>query len=77
MWTPSNCGFGYFSRMSEQPHTSLKSPCAMPSVKLADIWLWSCGNAFSGVMNHASPSGSPTGESGFGGCQENTTYTNA
>jgi transposase len=39
--------------------------------------LWSSGNAFSGVMNHASPSGSPTDESGFGGCQENATYPNA
>ena len=30
---------------------------------------------FSGVMKHASPSGSPMGESGFGGCQENDTCT--
>jgi hypothetical protein len=41
----------------------------MPSVgwsgvKLTVIGLWSNGNAFSGVMNHASPSGSPTDESG-------------
>ena len=42
-------------------------------VKLAVIRLWSSGNAFSGVMNHASPSGSPTDKSGFGGCQENAT----
>ena len=40
----------------------------MPSVgwrgvKLAAIEIWSSG------MNHASPSGSPTDESGFGGCQ--------
>ena len=53
--------------MSEQPHTSLRSPCAMPSVgwsgvKLTAIGLWSSGNSFSGVMNHASPSGSPTDE---------------
>jgi hypothetical protein len=46
----------------------IKIPCTMPSVgwsgiKLAAIGLWSSGNAFSGVMNHASPS-----ESGFGGC---------
>ena len=52
--------------MAEQLHTSLKSPCAMPSiswsgVKLAAIGLWSSGNAFSGVMNHASPSCSPNG----------------
>uniref|UniRef100_UPI00358E1596 protein FAM83B-like n=1 Tax=Myxine glutinosa TaxID=7769 RepID=UPI00358E1596 len=61
--------------MAEQPHTSRRSPCAMPSVgwsgvKLTAIGLWSSGNAFSGVMKHASPSGSPTDESGFGGCQE-------
>ena len=52
--------------MAEQPHTSLRSPCAMPSVgwsgvKLAAIGLWGSGNAFSGVMNHASPSGSLDG----------------
>ena len=68
--------------MAEQPHTSLRSPCAMPSVgwsgvRLTAIGLWSSGNAFSGVMNYASPSGSPTGESGFGRCQENATCPNA
>ena len=51
--------------MAEQQHTSLRSPCSMPSVgwsgvKLAVIGLCSIGNAFSGVMNHASASGSPT-----------------
>jgi hypothetical protein len=51
--------------------TSLRSPCAMPSVG------WSSGNTFSGVINHASPSGSPKDESGFGGCQENATCPNA
>ena len=59
--------------MAEQLNTSLRSPCAMPSVgsgvKLAAIELWSSGNGFSGVMNHASLSGSLTDESGFGGCQ--------
>jgi hypothetical protein len=40
----------------------------MPSVgwsvvMLAAIGLWSSGNAFSALRNHASPSGSPTGES--------------
>ena len=45
--------------MAEQPHTSLRSPCAMPSVgwsgaKLTSIGFWSRGNVFSGVMNHAS-----------------------
>ena len=59
----------------EQPHTILRLPCAMPKVgwshvKLTAIGLWSSGNA-SGVMNHASPSGSPTDKSGDGRCQEN------
>ena len=58
--------------MAEKLHTSLRSPCAMPNVgwsgvKLAAIRLWSSGNMFSGVMNHASPSGSPMDKSGFGG----------
>jgi hypothetical protein len=57
--------------MAEQPHTNIRSPCAMPrvgrsGVKLADIGLRSCGNTFSGVMNHSSPSGSLMDESGFG-----------
>ena len=44
--------------MAEQPHTSLRSPYAMPSVgwsgvKPAAIGHWSSGYAFSGVMNHA------------------------
>jgi hypothetical protein len=41
------------------------------------IGLWSSGNAFSGPMNPASPSGSPTDESEFGRCQENATCLNA
>ena len=58
--------------MAEQPHTSLRSPCAMPSVggsvvKLAAIGLWSSRNVISGVMNHATPSDSPTVESWFVG----------
>jgi hypothetical protein len=57
--------------MGKQPHKSLRSPCAMPSVSwsginLAAIALCSSGNAFSGVMNHILPSGSPMDESGFG-----------
>jgi hypothetical protein len=68
--------------MAEQPHRSLRSPCAMPSVgwcvvKLAAIELWSSRNTFSGVMNHTSPSGSPTDKFGFDGCQENATCLNA
>ena len=68
--------------MAEQPHTSLRTLCAMPSVgwsgvKLAAIELWSSGNAFSGVVSHASRSGSPTDKSGFGGCQENAICPNA
>ena len=47
--------------MAEQPHTRIRSPCTMPSggwsgVKRATIGL--SENACSGVMNHASPSGS-------------------
>jgi hypothetical protein len=68
--------------MAEQPHRSLRSPCTMPSigwsgVKHTNIGLWSSGNAFSGVKNHASPSDSPMDESGFGGCQENAIGSNA
>jgi hypothetical protein len=68
--------------MAEQLHTSLRSPCAMPSVcwssvKLAAIALWSSGKAFSEVMNNASPSGSPMDESRFAGCRENATFPNA
>ena len=51
--------------MAEQLHTSLRSPCAMPSIgwsglKLTAVGLWSSGNAFSGVTNYASPSGTPS-----------------
>ena len=40
----------------EQPHRSLRSPCAMPrvgwsGVYFAAIKLWSSGSSFSGVMN--------------------------
>jgi hypothetical protein len=61
--------------MAEQPHTSLISPCIMPSVswsvvKVTTIGLWSTGNTFFGVLNHTSPSGSPTDESEFGVCQK-------
>ena len=59
-------------------HTSLRSQCAIgwSGVKLAAIGLWGSGNVFFGVINHASPSGSPTDESWFGGCQENVTCPN-
>ena len=68
--------------MALQPHTSLRKPCAMLSivwsgVTPASIGLWSSGNVFYGVINHTSPSGSPTDKSGFGGCQENATCSNA
>ena len=48
--------------MAVQPHTGRRSPCATPSVgwsgvNLVAIGFWSSGNAFSGVMNHASASG--------------------
>ena len=56
--------------LAEPLHPSLRSPCAMPSigwsgVKLTAIGLWSSGNTFSGVMNHASPSGSAMDNSVF------------
>ena len=38
---------------------------------------WSSVKAFSRVMNPASPSGSPTNASEFGGCQENATCPTA
>ena len=41
------------------------------------IGRWSSGNAFTGGMNQALPSGSLTDKSGFGGCQENATCPNA
>jgi len=68
--------------MADQLHTSLTSSCAMPSVgwsgvKHAATGLWSSGNMFFGVMNHASLSGSLMDESGFGGCQENVNFWNA
>jgi hypothetical protein len=50
--------------MDEAAAHKPKITMAMPSiswsgVKLAAIGLWSSGSVFSGVMNHASPSGSP------------------
>jgi hypothetical protein len=55
--------------MTKQPHTSL----GWGGVKRAAIELWSSGNSFPVVINHASPSGSQTDEYGFGRCQENYT----
>jgi hypothetical protein len=46
-------------------------------VRCAAIRLRNSGNTFSGVMNHGSPSGSPTDKSGFGRCHENATCPNA
>ena len=46
-------------------------------VNLGAIAHWSSANPFSGVMNHAAPSGSLMDKSGFGGCQENATGQNA
>jgi hypothetical protein len=45
----------------------------MLNIDWSGVKLDAIGLAFSGVMNHASPSGSPTDESGFGRCQENAT----
>ena len=68
--------------MAEQLHTSLRLPCAMPSVgwsggKRTAIGLWISGNTFSGVMNQTSPYGNLMDESVFGGGQDNTTFPNA
>jgi hypothetical protein len=54
--------------MAEQPHTTIRSPCTIPSVgwsgvKLTAIGLCNSGNAFSVVINYASPSGNPTDKS--------------
>jgi hypothetical protein len=46
-------------------------------VKLAAVGLWRSGNAFSGMKNHISPTGSLTDKSAFEGCQENATFPNA
>jgi hypothetical protein len=68
----------FMKLVSMAKQTSLRSPYAMPSVgwgcvKLAAIGLWSSEKAFSGVMTHISPSGSPTDKS----VQENTFLHNA
>ena len=62
--------------MAEQPRTSLRSPCSMPSVDWSGVKLVAIGLSgygFSGVMNHVSTSGSLTDKYEFGGCQENAT----
>jgi hypothetical protein len=71
-----------WASMADQSHRMpkiimLNAKRGWNGVKLAVTELWSSGNAFSGVMFHASPFGSPTDKSGFGGCQENATCHNA
>jgi hypothetical protein len=67
LWKQSqhnNCYVGNITKwvsMAKQPHTTLRSQCAVPSVgwsgvKLGASGLWSSLNAFSGLMNHTSPS---------------------
>jgi hypothetical protein len=56
--------------------TSQNRTVGWSGVKLAAIELWSNGNAFSGVMNNSSLSGSLTDKSEFGRCQENATCPN-
>ena len=69
--------------MAEQLHGTLTSPSPMTSVgwsggvKRTDTGLWSRGNVFCGVTNHASLFGSQMAESGFGGCWENVTCLTA
>ena len=82
--------FMKWGSMAQQSHTSLRSPCSMPSVhwsgeKLAiGLWssvniLWSDDASPSGrfVRRTASPSDGPTDKSEFGRCQENSTCPNA
>ena len=57
--------------------TMHKGNVGWSGVKLAAIGHWSSGKVFSGVMNQASPSGSPMDKSGFVGCQDNATCANA
>jgi len=57
--------------MAEQLHPSHTSPSVMQSVGCSGVkhtatGLQSSGDAFSGVTNHASPSGKLMDESGFG-----------
>uniref|UniRef100_A0A674E9B1 Catenin alpha-2 n=1 Tax=Salmo trutta TaxID=8032 RepID=A0A674E9B1_SALTR len=54
------------SLTTQHPHM-VQSSVGWSGVKLEAIGLCSSGNTFSVVMNHASPSGSPMDESGFGG----------
>ena len=71
--------------MAEQLHGTLTSPSPMTSVgwsggvKHTDTGLWSRGNVFCGVTNHASLFGSQKSgrQSGFGGCRENVTCLSA
>lgn len=46
-------------------------------IKHAGTGLWSSGDMFSGVTNHASSSDNPMDETGFGGFQENGTRLTA
>ena len=60
--------------MAEQLHPNLTSPSAMQSIECSGVkgaatGLYSSRGVFSGVTNHASLSGNPMDESGFGGCQ--------
>ncbi len=62
--------------MAKQLHASLTKPNTMSSVEWRGVkhyitGLWSSGNLFCGVTNHASLIGSLMGESGIGGCREN------
>lgn len=70
--------------MAEQLNTNLKSiyvilNISRSGVKYTTTGLWSNGNMFSGIQNHASLScmSCQMGKSGIGGCQENATYQKA
>ena len=68
--------------MAEQSHTSLRSPCARPSVGRSGVKLAAIGilEQWKRVLwndESRSPSGSPIDGCGFGRCQKNATCPNA
>ena len=57
--------------------TNRNAKCLLEWCKAHRYWTLEQWKAFSGVINQASPSGSLTDVSGFGGCQESATCPNA
>ena len=67
LWELHEMGFHGRGATHKNKITMSNASVGWSGVKLAAIGLWSSGNVFSGVMNHASPSGSPMDKSWFGG----------